>query len=202
MTLYPYRGQVRESELPVYENGKQRGKTQDIFSDENGSPFITGTDKPKLMQTSVFVDRVFNRLPYNAIAEKYGVTVKTVQNEYKNAKRRLFVIMNRLDSEECAGQVVKSAEGRMTKQVKAFLLYELFGLTVTQVARLMKITKATVLVHILRVRDLIITNELQLLPTTDDEVGAARFRLEKVRRTQRERLREKAAGGRVIVDKN
>ncbi len=180
--VFPQYMQTRKSELLSLDTEKSRKPVEAIFSTVQDSPFLSAElKKPKLQQTSVFIDRFFNKMPFEAMAEKYGVTVKTVENEFENARKRIHIILKRIDDEERAGQVVKSSEGRMTTQVKAFLLYHLFGLTITQIARILGVTKSTVLSHIQRVNDLIVSGELRLIECSDQDQELAKYRLEKLR---------------------
>lgn len=187
------RREIRESDLDTYEEGgKPTNKSAAVFSTDTGSAFAT--PEPTLKQTAIFIDRFFNRMSYADLAGKYGTTRGGVAKLYFNAKERMIKSIRAMDRADLA-----AANGRplaaMPKAVRVFLLHSVFGLAVSEIARLLDISHSLVTRNIATTRDRIITGQLDILTFTETDRAAAQGRLDDARakRAAYERKRTKKA---------
>ena len=172
------RREIRQSDLDTYDNDKPTNSSAAIFSTAAGNPFIT--DEPALKQTGIFMDRFFGRMSYADLADKYGTTRSGVAKLYVNAKERMIKSIRAMDRANLAksnGQPLAV----MPKAVRVFLLHTLFGLSVTEIARLLDINHSLVIRNIKTTRDRIITGQLDLLTFTEADREAAQGRLDEAR---------------------
>jgi hypothetical protein len=182
--VYPrVRRELRESELPDFENGTPTGPKQIAFSDATENPFPESFT-PKLKQTGIFIDRFFFHKTYAELAEKYNTTTGGVAKMYVNAKERLFKTVEAMDRVELAknnGEPIIS----MTPAVRVFFLHVLFGLSNIEISRLLGLSHSLVHRYLTITRDRLICGEVDFISFSDDDRQAALARLETMRSKRR-----------------
>jgi len=181
--LFPKRGQKRESELYTYDDsGEKEPEGERAFSTENESAFLNGVSI-ETKQTGIFIDVFFKRFTYADCAKKYETSVENVRTIYSQSKKRIVEILNADVRKKLSGQTVENT-ARMSKDMRIFLMYTVFGLTASEVADLLGdndpnnryIRKA-----IAKIRDKVLTGNVDLSDFIEGSKGDAAIRLEKIR---------------------
>ena len=106
----------------------------DKFSEEDVVPWTSGDLKKR--QSTVFVERFFNKVPCRELAERFGVKENTIVSMYRTAVERLEKIIEALDSRKEGLKATKA--GNFTEDEKIFLLVQVFGFNRVEVARMFK----------------------------------------------------------------
>jgi DNA-directed RNA polymerase specialized sigma24 family protein len=141
IVVYPKRGEVHYAELS--------DQQQDQISDSNVVPWSSGDLKKR--QSTVFVERFFNKVPCKELAERFGVKENTVVTMYRHAVAQLEKIVEALDARREGLKATKS--GRFTDDQKMFLLVEVFGFNRVEVARMFKQEHKTICAKLKRMSD-------------------------------------------------
>ena len=87
-------------------------------------------------QTTVFIERFFNKVPCRELAERFDVKENTIVTMYAHAVESLEKIIEALDARREGVKATKS--GRFTDDQKYFLLVSIFGFSGAEVARMFK----------------------------------------------------------------
>ena len=185
--------EIRRSELNFNEDGKPTKPSEAVFSTVTDSPFASEKIDPAIKQTGIFVDRIFHRMSYADLAEKYNTIISGVAKMYVNAKSRLLKSIKAMDRADLAlsnGQPLVE----MPKGVKVFFLHSVFGLSISEIARFLDMNHTLVIRNIQTIRDRIITGQMDILTFTPNEKEAAHDRLETARakRAKYDRKRRKS----------
>lgn len=191
--VLPQKHQTRISEIQGRDDSPgelDQKYAERFFSTDSPSAFLDAPKKPKLKQTKIFIDAFFHKMPFEIIAKKYGVQPKTAQNLFENSRKRLRMLVKRMDDEERAGQVVSKPKTKIAVHIKAFLLYELFGLTTAQIGRILGVSQHTAYYNVDLCRDQILAQELVLIECTDQDREEARYKLNKLRMYTRDHYRK------------
>jgi DNA-directed RNA polymerase specialized sigma24 family protein len=138
---YPKRGEVHFSELEDYQ--------LEEFSNDDVIPWSSGDLKKR--QSTVFVERFFNKVPCKELAERFGVKENTIVCMYKQAIEQLEKIVDALDARREGLKATKS--GRFTDDEKMFLLVEVFGFNRVEVARMFNRPHKVVCARLKRMSD-------------------------------------------------
>ena len=188
--LYPKHNEINESALSTFtfENGKSSFNIRRIFSDGNGSPFLSAVE-PQLTQTGIFVDRFFFRKGFAEIAKKYDISEGAASKMYAKAKNKLLKTVKAMDRVDFARDIGKPLVN-MPKGVRVFLLSVVFKLSNSEISRLLDIHHSLVHRYLNQIRDRIITGEIDLLDYTDEDLQAAKARLEDAR--EKKKAQDKA----------
>lgn len=126
IVCYPQRHEVHFSELQDHQ--------PEDFSDSDVIPWSSGDNR--LRQTTVFVERFFNKVPCRELAERFGVKENTIVSMYARSVEQLEKIIDALDSRREGVKATKSS--RFTDDQKFFLLVSIFGFSGAEVARMFK----------------------------------------------------------------
>lgn len=132
IVLYPQKKQIRFSEIEDYK--------VDNFSNSDVIPWSSsGT---RLLKTSVFIERFFNKTPVHELAERFGVNGATINSIYSKTVNRLSKVIEALDARK-AGVFVSRLE-RFTKEQKFFMLVFVFGFSNKDVAEMFNYHENTI----------------------------------------------------------
>ncbi|OPL14702.1 MAG: hypothetical protein AVO39_08765 [delta proteobacterium MLS_D] len=110
-------------------------KIDNIFSTDDKIPWSSGDTE--LRQTAVFIERFFNKVPASELAERYGVTVSTIESLYGSAKKVLFKIIQIMDMRSTG--IKRVTNSRFSDREKWFLLVNIFGFQGDEVAEMFKV---------------------------------------------------------------
>lgn len=147
--------------------------------------------EPKLIKTGTFVDRFFHKWSYTDLSIKYEMSVENVRANYHNAKKRLFEVMEALDSGkprklQHIKATVKERSGALTRGQRWYLLNKLFDLTPSEIASFEGLKNSTpVYKQIKVVSDQIEAGELDLFEVDSAKTEEAKRRLEAKRARDR-----------------
>lgn len=99
-------------------------------TDNTDSPFRHF--EPKLKMTGIFIDRFFDKMPYEDIAVKYDISVAMARCNYHKAVNKLTRVLEAMDSREVkrlnfAREKVHGV-GKIPEGQRYFLLNKLFGM--------------------------------------------------------------------------
>lgn len=164
-------------------------KLEMALSTENSSPFAHY--EPSLVQTRLFIDRFFKKMPITDLSTKYEITPEQVYTRYEQAKKRLFDILEFLDSSrplklQGVWEQIEARSGSLPKGQRYFLMSKVFMLTPSQIAELEGLKNAdSVSALIIRVSDQLRAGEIELFPTSSSEKIEAKARLDAVRERRR-----------------
>jgi len=139
---YPRNGEIHFSELDDH--------IIDQFSTDDIIPW--SSEKARMKQTAVFIERFFNKVPCKELAEKFGVRENTIVCMYRNAVKQLERIIDKLDARKEGLKATTQAE-RFTEDQKYFLLVSVFGFSNAEVARMFKVNRDRVGMKVKRMRD-------------------------------------------------
>lgn len=121
----------------------------DGFSEEDVIPW-SGTDL-KLRQTTVFVERFFNKVPCKELAERFGVKENTIVCMYKQAVEQLEKMIEAMDARREGLKACK--KGKFTDDQKFFLLIQIFGFNGYEVAKIFGLDHRVVSKKVKRISD-------------------------------------------------
>jgi len=183
----------REKTLTAFKNegDTDKNRTNEIdlaFSTENGSAFAHYT--PNLKQTRLFVDKFFFKLSIEDLAAKYEMTPQKVYEYYAQAKRRIFDILEHLDSKrrlKLNWDKIEASTGHMTKGRRWYLMSKVFELTPSQIAEITGESADSISTLIRRTADQLKAREIELVDVSQTEAEAAKARLIHVREKRRNR---------------
>lgn len=88
----------------------------------------------RLKQTTVFIERFFNKTPCKELAERFNVKENTIVCMYKQAVERVQQIIEALDARHEGLKATKP--GKFSEDQKYFLLVSVFGFSSAEVARM------------------------------------------------------------------
>ena len=164
-------------------------KIEQAFSTENASPFAHF--EPDLKQTRLFIDRFFHKFTIEDLAVKYEMTPQKVHEYYAQAKRRVFTILEHLDSNrplkiERFMEQIRERSGSMTAGQRYFVMSRVFELTHSQIAEIEGTSPGNVSELVRRTADQIRSGEISLFDFTEQEAIEAKARLDRVRERRRE----------------
>jgi hypothetical protein len=184
----------REFNLSAFKNegdtDKNRpNKIEQAFSTENESAFAHF--EPNLKQTRLFVDKFFHKLSIEDLSVKYDMEPKAVYVYYKQAKRRVFDVLEALDSNrplklDHYWKKIEARSGSLPKGQRWFLMNKIFELTPQQISEIEGLkNSASVSALIIRVSDQLKAGEIELFPVSEIEALEAKSRLDAVRERRR-----------------
>jgi len=159
------------------------------LSSENLSPFAHF--EPNLKQTRLFCDKFFHKLSIQDLSIKYEMSEPKVHEYYQQAKRRIFDILEHLDSArplklERFWKQIEQRSGLLPLGQRYFLMSKVFMLTPSQIAEIEGLKNAdSVSVLINRVSDQLRAKEIELFPATELEATTAKERLDRNRERRR-----------------
>jgi hypothetical protein len=189
----------REKTLTAFKNegdtDKNRANEIELaFSTENGSAFAHYT--PNLKQTRLFVDKFFFKLSIEDLAAKYEMSPQKVYEYYAQAKRRVFDILEHLDSKKRLKlnqywDRIEASTGHMTKGRRWYLMSKVFMLTPSQIAEITGESADSISTLIRRTANQLKAGKILLIEVSPEEAAAARSRLKAHRRKRRERHTKK-----------
>ena len=124
------------------DNGKDVANDEEkLLSDGLESPFRNF--EPKLKITGVFIQRFFLRESYKNIANKYGISKSNARVTYSNAVNIILEELEALDQDgrkEIADnhykKIYREKCSHMPKNMKWFLMANIFGLTPKEIAEI------------------------------------------------------------------
>jgi predicted DNA-binding protein YlxM (UPF0122 family) len=141
-----YPGTVREVQFsslkPDYfpETGKVRETTEDSFTSDKVFPWAERDFR--LRQTTVFVERFFNKTPCKELAERFGVKENTIVSMYKRAVDQLDKVIKIMDSRKegikCVGK------SQFSEDEKMFLLAAVFDFTQKEVGEIFNVDRRVI----------------------------------------------------------
>ena len=141
--LYPLHKQIPFSVcMKESDNGKNVANDEEkLLSDELESPFISF--EPKLKTTGVFINRFFLRKSHKEIAQIYGISAKNAETLYRNAVKILLKNLEKLDkdgrkdiADKHYKRVYREKCNHLPKNLKWFLMANIFGLTPKEIAEI------------------------------------------------------------------
>ncbi len=167
----------------------RQNKIEQAFSTENESAFSHFS--PTLKQTRLFINKFFHKMSIEDLAVKYQMTPEAIYVYYEQAKRRLFDVLEALDSKkrlklDHVWKQIEARSGLLPKGQRYFLMSKVFELTPTQIAEIEGLKNAasvSILIH--RVSDQLRAGEIELFPFTKEESIQAKQRLDRVRERRR-----------------
>ena len=124
IVCYPMHGEVHFSEITE--------RQLEDFSDKDVIPWASGD--ARLRQTTVFIERFFNKVPCKELAERFNVKENTIVCMYARAVESVEKIIEALDARREGMKATKS--DRFTDDQKYFLLVSVFGFSQIEVARM------------------------------------------------------------------
>jgi len=124
IVCYPMGKEVHFSELQKHQ--------LDQFSNDDVIPWTSGDTR--LRQTTVFVERFFNKVPCKELAERFNVKENTIVSMYARAVEQLKKIIDALDARREGLKATKA--DKFTDDQKFFLLVNVFGFSGAEVARM------------------------------------------------------------------
>ena len=139
---YPQRGEVHFSELEDF-------KQVENFSTDAVLPWSSGD--LKLRQTTVFVERFFNRVSCRELAERFGVKENTIVSMYVRAVEQLQKIIEALDARREGLKATKA--GRFSDDERMFMLAEIFGFNRREVGEMFSMDRKLVSSKVKRMAD-------------------------------------------------
>ena len=142
IVCYPMHGEVHYSEL-------QDHQLED-FSNTDVIPWASGD--ARLRQTTVFIERFFNKVPCKELAERFGVKENTIVCMYARAVEQLQKIIAAIDAKR-EGMKATRGTDRFTDDQKFFLLVSVFGFSGAEVARIFKLDHRRVSMKVKRMAD-------------------------------------------------
>jgi DNA-directed RNA polymerase specialized sigma24 family protein len=159
------------------------------LSTENESAF--SSFEPTLKQTILFIDRFFHKLSISDLSIKYEMTPQKVHEYYAQAKRRVFDVLETLDSNrplklDHYWKKIEERSGSLPKGQRWFLMSKVFKLTPSQIAEIEGASADSVSVLISRVSDQLRAGKIELFPVSQLESLEAKARLDRVRERRRE----------------
>ncbi len=119
------------------------------------------------------------------------MTPKKVYEYYAQSKRRVFDILESLDSKKRLKldhywKQIEKRSGKLPKGQRWFLMNKIFELTPTQIAEIEGLQNAdSVSALIIRVADQLRVGEIELFPISEKEALEAKARLDAVRERRR-----------------
>lgn len=170
-------------------------RKQQVFSTEAESPFAHFD--PEHKKAGLFKDRYFLGFSFEDLSVKYEISIKTAKETYNKAERRIYQLLEDLDSARPDTshykQLAERSSDKMPKGVKVFLMHHLFGLRPSEIMEILDIKSPSyVTKELKRVSDQIISGELALIESTPEEQARAKARLETINAKRRERRRKNA----------
>ncbi len=186
--IFPDKYQLRECDFSVNDDGKPFQTTEQVFSDEAGSPFMRGDD-PILKQTGIFIRHFFYKQDFETIARRYDISVNNAQSLYSHAEMRIERVIEALDRIEVAKNN-GAALVKLPKSIRIFLLHTAIGLSNNEICRLFGMKHNLVNQYITTVRDKLAVGEVDLIQFTDEQKKAAVDRVEATRARQKVRHKE------------
>ena len=171
------------------DNDKNRpNKLEQALSTENESAFAHF--EPNLKQTRLFIDRFFHKLSIDDLSIKYGMSKDKVHEYYNQAKKRVFDILEHLDSNRPLKlghywKQIEARSGHLSRGRRYFLMNKALGLLPSQIAKLENANPDSVSILINRVADQLRAGEISLFEFTQSEAYEAKQRLDKVRARRR-----------------
>jgi DNA-directed RNA polymerase specialized sigma24 family protein len=195
----------REKTLSAFKNDgdTDKNRTNEIelaFSTENGSAFAHYT--PNLKQTRLFVDKFFFKYSIEDLAAKYEMSPQRVYEYYHQAKRRIFDILEHLDSKKRLKlnqywEKIEARTGHMTKGRRWYLMSKVFMLTPSQIAEITGESADSISALIRRTADQLKAGEIELVNVSQAEAEAAKARLD----SQRKKGRKRRANNKILPKK-
>ena len=141
IVCYPQHKEVHFSEI--------KDRQLDAFSDADVVPWSSGDFR--LTQTTVFVERFFNKVPCKELAERFDVKENTIVCMYKKAVKQLEQIIKALDSRREGIKATKT--DKFTEDQKYFLLVCIFGFSQTEIAKMFNRDRNVINRKVKRMRD-------------------------------------------------
>ena len=127
---------------------KNGNTTESTFSNEDRLTF--STEELKLSQTAFFVERFFNGLSPDEIAEKYGTKRAAVYQGYHKAKGQIESLLDQIDRRHTGLKAARSSKKKFNRDEQAFLLYQVFGFTMQEVGEMLGLHRRTAEVKVKR----------------------------------------------------
>ena len=163
-------------------------KLEKAFSTENESAFAHFT--PNLKQTRLFIDRFFFKFTIEDVATKYDLSVQKAYEAYAQARKRIFDILEHLDSArplklERFMEQIRERSGSMTAGQRYFVMSRIFLLSHKQIAEIERTSPGTVSELVRRTADQLRAGEISLFDFTETEAKEAKKRLDEVRERRR-----------------
>ena len=197
-----WRYEINETNLDQYKGG---APADDSDPREQIDPFTTLAEnpfadlKPTLSQTAVFINRFFLGQSYEDIAAGLGVSGDTVASMFRHAQERLLEALKFIDSRQAT---IKSYQtllrrneasfGKLPKGQKWFLMNQIIGLTIPEIADLEGTPANQVNHRIKETSDRLKTGAIAWLNCSDEDRAAAQARLDKKRHRDRKQWRKAA----------
>jgi len=97
-------------------------------------PFPWSSGDTNLRQTTVFIERFFNKTPCKELAERFGVKENTIVCMYRDAVAQMHRMIKALDARREGMKQVQT--DRFNDDEKMFLLVYVFGFNNTEVGRM------------------------------------------------------------------
>lgn len=160
------------------------------LSTENESAFSSFT--PDLKQTRLFIDKFFFKMSLDDLAAKYEMSKDKVSEYYIQARKRLFALLEALDSQKRIKldhywALIKERSGSLPKGQRYFLMNKIFLLTPQQISEIENTSADSVGTLIRRTSDQLRAGEIRLFDFTEEEAIEAKQRLDRTRERRRER---------------
>jgi len=164
-------------------------KLEMALSSENESAF--SSFEPSLKQTRLFIDKFFHKLSVEDLSVKYEMSQQKVHEYYAQSKRRIFNILEHLDSArplklERFMEQIRERSGNMTAGQRYFIMSRVFLLSHKQISEIEGTSPGTVSELVRRTADQIRAKEISLFDFTEQEAKEAKGRLDAVRERRRE----------------
>jgi len=136
------------------------------FSTENDSTLLSRQAAKKQQTAVYYIDRFFRQISHAQIAEKHNISRQKASRSYANAKTRIKKVVKAIGRTSHSKGHERHANQNETN-VRILFLHVLFGLSATEIAKLMEMHQAHVSRDIAIVRDRILAGDLEIISVSD-----------------------------------
>lgn len=114
----------------------------DSFSQDDRIVF--NSDAVELLKTSVFIDRVFNRLSNQEIADKHGVDKNTIATIFKDSVDKIDNFIETMDIRREGIKSARDGKYKFSRSEQFFLLHHVFRYNKAEIASIFGIKRGII----------------------------------------------------------